>query len=46
VHLSEPPIALIVGIILGPAVLQWITPNFSESKGSSSELEGGWGWVS
>lgn len=25
-HLSEPPLAVIYGIILGPAVLQWIIP--------------------
>jgi len=35
-HLSEPPIALLVGIILGPRVLNWLNPN--ESGG------GGWGW--
>lgn len=46
VHLSEPPIALIVGILLGPAVLQWLTPNFCDSEGCGSEFAGGWGWVS
>ncbi|KAI5359521.1 Putative cation/H+ exchanger, sodium/solute symporter superfamily [Septoria linicola] len=43
-HLSEPPIALILGILLGPQVLQWLTPNFCDSKGCESEGPGGWGW--
>ncbi|KAF7197735.1 putative Na(+)/H(+) antiporter C3A11.09 [Pseudocercospora fuligena] len=44
-HLSEPPIALIVGIILGPFGLGWLTPNFCKNgeciDGSGSQ---GWGW--
>ncbi|CAK3943300.1 Sodium hydrogen exchanger [Lecanosticta acicola] len=50
-HLSEPPIALLVGIILGPEVLGWITPNFCGQDGCSSALRlaspdklTGWGW--
>lgn len=52
VHLSEPPIALLFGIILGPEVLGWITPNFCGSHGCKDasnmpNLAGsldGWGW--
>lgn len=50
-HLSEPPIALLVGIILGPRGLAWLTPNF---RGVNGRLDnevvlndpsvGGWGW--
>ncbi|PPJ61227.1 hypothetical protein CBER1_06709 [Cercospora berteroae] len=43
-HLSEPPIALLVGILLGPQVLRWLTPNFCDGKGCGSEGKGGWGW--
>ena len=45
-HLSEPPIALIVGILLGPQVLGWITPNFTKGGYGSHDPEHlGWGWV-
>lgn len=51
VHLSEPPLALIIGIILGPAVLGWLTPNFRGVLGPHDEHQvfrtpwlGGWGW--
>ena len=47
-HLSEPPIALIVGIILGPRALAWLTPNFAGVNGpqddKSADWLGGWGW--
>ncbi|KAK4504165.1 hypothetical protein PRZ48_005081 [Zasmidium cellare] len=51
-HLSEPPIALLVGIILGPYVLGWITPNFCSAKGCGAGVDFrgadpghlGWGW--
>ncbi|TKA59773.1 hypothetical protein B0A55_12221, partial [Friedmanniomyces simplex] len=36
-HLSEPPIALIVGILLGPRALNWLSPTVDEQGG-------GWGW--
>lgn len=46
-HLSEPPIAVIFGIILGPRGLGWLTPNYAGVNGpmgeNNSEL-GGWGW--
>ena len=50
-HLSEPPLALLFGIILGPRGLCWLTPNF---RGVNGRLDddlvfkkpsvGGWGW--
>jgi len=50
-HLSEPPIALLVGIILGPRALGWLTPNLCGVNGCRSGTEatgnsplGGWGW--
>ncbi|TKA30799.1 hypothetical protein B0A50_02519 [Salinomyces thailandicus] len=45
-HLSEPPIALLVGIILGPVGLGWLTPNFCGVDGCKDEGTGlgGWGW--
>ncbi len=50
-HLSEPPIALLAGIILGPQCLGWLTPNFSGtvSRGIGQSVPndpavGGWGW--
>ena len=39
-HLSEPPIALLIGILLGPRVLGWLNP---ESHDESTSV-GGWGW--
>lgn len=48
-HLSEPPIALVFGIILGPRVLGWLSPNYCAVNGCSDALDahdgiGGWGW--
>ena len=44
-HLSEPPIALLIGIILGPAGLDWISPNSCGVTGCKDSYEvGGWGW--
>jgi sodium/hydrogen antiporter len=47
-HLSEPPIALVIGIILGPRVLGWLSPNFCGVNGCNEQMEGddvgGWGW--
>lgn len=45
-HLSEPPIALILGIILGPRGLGWLTPNFCGVNGCNKSADGlgGWGW--
>ncbi|KAF2773796.1 Sodium/hydrogen exchanger [Teratosphaeria nubilosa] len=45
-HLSEPPIALLIGIILGPRALGWLSPNFCGVTGCKGETEGlgGWGW--
>lgn len=48
-HLSEPPIALLAGIVLGPRFLGWITPNVYgvngyPSKHSPQHGVGGWGW--
>lgn len=54
-HLSEPPIALLFGILLGPAGLGWLAPNFCLPRGCRSGVEisnpddpglQGWGWVS
>lgn len=46
-HLSEPPLALLVGIALGPRGLQWLNPNFCGVRGCpdlpGNEI-GGWGW--
>ena len=50
-HLSEPPIALIVGILLGPQCLGWLSPNYrgvigpidGSITGEGPSL-GGWGW--
>ena len=46
-HLSEPPIALAVGVLLGPLCLGWLTPNYRGVLGPPNE-EGswsdGWGW--
>ncbi|KAK4959053.1 hypothetical protein LTR10_003852 [Elasticomyces elasticus] len=47
-HLSEPPIALLFGILLGPRVLGWLSPNFCGVNGcQGKEMDqsgGGWGW--
>lgn len=50
-HLSEPPIALAVGILLGPRCLGWLTPNFRGVLGDHDDQGilqnpwlGGWGW--
>ena len=47
-HLSEPPIALLVGILVGPRGLGWMVPNIRAATGpewsNSGEELGGWGW--
>ena len=46
-HLSEPPIALIFGIILGPKVLGWLNPNSCVTQGCLDQIgngDHGWGW--
>lgn len=47
-HLSEPPIALVLGIILGPRVLGWLNPNSCSGQGCYDQIDGGkdmgWGW--
>lgn len=46
-HLSEPPLAIIFGILLGPRVLAWLTPDLrgvnGPQAGGTNEV-GGWGW--
>ena len=45
-HLSEPPIALLVGVIVGPRVLGWLSPTYRgvlEPDDEGPEL-GGWEW--
>ena len=39
-HLSEPPLALILGIILGPKCLNVLSPNTRGADGTDA----GWGW--
>ena len=50
-HLSEPPLALLYGILLGPRGLAWLTPNIRASNGpdwteppQDAVDMGGWGW--
>jgi len=46
-HLSEPPLALLTGIILGPAALGWLNPNSCTKQGCADRPHGeteGWGW--
>ena len=50
-HLSEPPIALVLGIILGPRGLGWLNPNYCAVEGCPPGTKipgdpevGGWGW--
>lgn len=47
-HLSEPPLALLFGIILGPRLLGWLTPNFAGVNRCENcpQVPGseGWGW--
>lgn len=48
-HLSEPPLALIFGILLGPKGLAWLTPNVRAVNGplvmgETDRWVGGWGW--
>jgi NhaP-type Na+/H+ or K+/H+ antiporter len=44
-HLSEPPIALLFGIIVGPRVLGWLTPIVCDVNGCADKgAVGGWGW--
>jgi NhaP-type Na+/H+ or K+/H+ antiporter len=41
-HLSEPPLALLLGILLGPKVLGWLTPSVCDQQGCGGQV-GGWG---
>lgn len=46
-HLSEPPLALLAGIILGPAALGWLNPNSCAPQGCTDKVHdelGGWDW--
>ncbi|KAL1584827.1 hypothetical protein WHR41_06642 [Cladosporium halotolerans] len=44
-HLSEPPIALLFGILVGPRVLGWLTPIVCDVNGCADKSAvGGWGW--
>lgn len=48
-HLSEPPIALLCGIIVGPRGLGWLNPSLTGVNGGpadsvSDPVIGGWGW--
>ncbi|THZ95110.1 Sodium/hydrogen exchanger [Aureobasidium pullulans] len=43
-HLSEPPLALLVGILLGPRVLGWLNPNYCSQQGCSGDENERWGW--
>ncbi|KAK5164945.1 uncharacterized protein LTR77_009610 [Saxophila tyrrhenica] len=46
-HLSEPPLALTFGIIVGPRGLGWLTPNIAGVNGPMTKDPtwiGGWGW--
>jgi hypothetical protein len=46
-HLSEPPLALTFGIILGPRGLGWLTPNVRTVNGPLIPNDpplGEWGW--
>jgi len=48
-HLSEPPIALLVGILVGPQCLGWLTPSIMGVNGgpldqAGNPAIGGWGW--
>lgn len=47
-HLSEPPLALLIGILLGPKVLGWLNPNACNAFNCQKEVGSGrgesWGW--
>jgi NhaP-type Na+/H+ or K+/H+ antiporter len=43
-HLSEPPLALLVGILLGPRVLGWLNPNYCTQQGCTGDESSRWGW--
>lgn len=47
-HLSEPPLALLVGIILGPKGAGVLNPNSCRTQGCTDQIDGrdtyGWGW--
>ncbi|GAM89275.1 hypothetical protein ANO11243_073120 [Dothideomycetidae sp. 11243] len=47
-HLSEPPLALLMGILIGPKVLNWVAPNQCNSIRCSGDIEqyssSSWGW--
>jgi len=42
-HLSEPPIALLFGILIGPKCLAWLSPDDCGRTGCRRDLES-WGW--
>lgn len=42
-HLSEPPIALLVGIVFGPKGLGWLIPDGCHTQGCVGK-DDGWGW--
>ena len=44
-HLSEPPIALLFGIVVGPRLLGWFTPIVCDVNGCDDKgAVGGWQW--
>lgn len=43
-HLSEPPLALLVGILLGPKVLGWLNPNVCTEQRCLDDGVERWGW--
>lgn len=44
-HLSEPPLALLFGICLGPKGLGWLTPNACNAQTClDQDYAQGWGW--
>ena len=43
-HLSEPPLALLVGILIGPRVLGWLNPNYCTQQGCTGDESERWGW--
>lgn len=44
-HLSEPPIALLIGIAVGPHGLGWLNPNTCNHLGCTTRDTWGWGDV-
>ncbi|KAK4981581.1 hypothetical protein LTR66_009878 [Elasticomyces elasticus] len=43
-HLSEPPIALLAGVIAGPQCLNLLTPETWSVEGRGGRNNDGWGW--